>query len=183
MSARKCIKTSKRTGKRCNANAMAGSDFCYHHGGKSLKGADHPGFKHGRYSKHAKNILADKIEIFNDANPLDLLEELQTQRALLASFMDNQDDAILLAPKMVDLMMGWLEQIGRQVERIERIRNNSALTAAEVMFLQARLVDVVRKYIDEPADQEQFIREVFAGLDRPGSRNPQLVEAGDSETA
>jgi hypothetical protein len=47
----------KRKGGICRAPAMA-NGRCYFHGGKSLKGAAHPGFKHGRFSKHMPDQLA-----------------------------------------------------------------------------------------------------------------------------
>lgn len=42
---------TNRQGERCGALAVKGRTKCRHHGGKSLQGASHPNYKHGRYSK------------------------------------------------------------------------------------------------------------------------------------
>lgn len=50
MPIRYCTATSKRTHQPYRARAMIGRNVCYHHGGKSRRGTQHPNFKHGYYS-------------------------------------------------------------------------------------------------------------------------------------
>jgi len=67
MPAKQCTATSKRTGERCKANAMNGRDVCYHHGGRSLRGADHPNWKGGKTTAKIGRYSADLPERLVDA--------------------------------------------------------------------------------------------------------------------
>ena len=148
---------------------------CHLHGGNSLQGVDHPNFKHGRYVKFTNQKLRSKIEAFEEHDPLDLLDELTVQRTLFADYLERFRTAKL---KAIDInsLMGWAAEIGRMVERIMKIRNDSALTAAEVKLLKARLLDVVPRYIDDPDQQTQFIIDLFGGDEEHPRRHPELVE-------
>lgn len=46
---------------------------CYSHGGKSLKGAEHPNYKHGAFSKHIRESLTEAEQEAVD----DLLADLE----------------------------------------------------------------------------------------------------------
>ena len=61
---------------------------CRIHGGKSLKGTDSPHFKHGRYTRHLPDKIREKL-IASDDDPLDLLPELDVQRALFADYLSR----------------------------------------------------------------------------------------------
>lgn len=45
-------------------------------------------------------------------------------------------------------------------ERISRILNSTALTAAEVQYLQARLADIITRYIDDADKRQRFLEEL-----------------------
>ena len=62
-----------------------GRGHCHLHGGNSLSGPDHPNWKHGRYADTFTGRLKQIFELFppEDDNPLDLLPELNMQRAML----------------------------------------------------------------------------------------------------
>ena len=47
----KC-KRVKKDGEQCKNHAMKGMEVCRKHGGKSLRGKEHPNYKHGRDVKH-----------------------------------------------------------------------------------------------------------------------------------
>ncbi len=46
-----CTARSKRTGQQCRDHAVIGRTVCWKHGGATLMGPAHPGWKTGRYSK------------------------------------------------------------------------------------------------------------------------------------
>jgi hypothetical protein len=151
------------------------------HGGNHPRGADSPHFKHGRYSKYAPQQIADKIEDFTSGDPLDLLPELHTQRALFAQYLSRFVPGTALTRDDIDSLMSWSAEIGKQAERIMKMRNDSALTAAEVVYLQARIVDVVVKYIDDPDKRRAFVEELFNGISaEPISATKPLQLAGNT---
>lgn len=88
-----CAAKSKRSGVQCKRAATPGMSVCAIHGGKSLVGPAHPGFKTGRYSRllpvrlqasyaAARNdpeLLALRDDIaLTDARIVDLLGKLDT---------------------------------------------------------------------------------------------------------
>lgn len=92
MSARKCKAKSKRTGKRCNANAVTDRDVCYHHGGRTPRGANLPQTKHGRYSKDLPANLAGKYEAaISDQALLELRDELALIDVRLSDLVHSVD--------------------------------------------------------------------------------------------
>jgi hypothetical protein len=148
-----CTATSKRTHQRCKARAVTGSTVCYHHGGKTPRGADSPHFKTGIYSSYASARIKDKIGHYIEADPFDLTNELALTRALLADYL-QRFDGIPLDASSIDLMTILVDRVRKTVETIVKIRNDSALTAAEVTYLASRIVGLLDRYIDDPAKRE-----------------------------
>jgi hypothetical protein len=153
----------KRNGGKCRAPAMA-NGRCRIHGGLQPKGVDSPNYKHGRYSRYLNQSLRDKLDIVADDNPLDIVPELQIQRALFAEFTSRLNDGYRLTALDIDYLMGWSSEIGRTVERIVKMRNETALTAAEIALIAMRVPEVVAKYIDDPDKQQRFISDLFAAV-------------------
>lgn len=156
-----CAAKSKQSGEQCKNKAVDGRKVCRIHGGLS------PGapIKHGRYSKYAPEKLRDKIEAFKEDDPLSLIDELATQRALFADYLERfQANSGSLPADDIFRLMSWANDIGSMVDRMVKIRNSTAITAAEVAYLVARIPEVVTKYIDDPSKQRAFITELFGGL-------------------
>lgn len=175
----------KRDGSSCAQVAGWGTDHvgegrCKLHGGASLKGADHPNFKHGRYGKVIPQKIRERLDISADGDPLDILPELELQRALLAEYVSRFDG---VNPSAVDIsfLMEWLSDIGRMVERITKMRNETALTKAEIAFIAARIPDVLARYIPDPDDQQRALRELFGvtGGVPTGERVPTGIAAAN----
>ena len=165
----------RRDGKPCKAPAME-NGRCRIHGGKSPRGVDSGNFKTGLYSKYAPTQIRDKIEYFQDADPLSLIEELALTRALLAEYLIRFEDANLdlySITAMSDLVLS----IGKTVERISKIKNDTALTAAEITYLAARCAEIVTRYIHDPIQQSAFIAELFGAVQREDKRIPEQIEA------
>src|SRR5262245_50957479 len=88
----KCTAKSKRTGKRCRANAVTGREVCYHHGGRSPQGIALPQTKSGRYSKHLPSrLLATYEEAKRDPEILALRDEVALIDARLAELLKRID--------------------------------------------------------------------------------------------
>lgn len=156
-----CNATAKSTGQQCNNPAVSGSTKCRLHGGKSLRGVESPSFKGGRYSKYAPATMQEKISELDDYPLLDLVDELQTQRALLSQHMARHPDGVPMSENTISTMMSWLNSIGAMVERIMKIRNDTALTGAEIAHLKARTAELVVRYIDDPEKRRAFVIELF----------------------
>ena len=157
-----------RSGKPCKAKPMANGK-CRMHGGKTPKGADSPNLTHGRYSKYLRQSLQEKLTDIRDEHPLDLLPELEVQRTLFAEYLSRLSEGYRLSAMDISALMGWSAEIGRTVERITKMKNETALTQAEVKFIAMRVVELLGKYIAEPDRRTAFISELFAGI-------PQLTE-------
>src|SRR5690606_14036435 len=155
-----CKAKSKRSGVRCKKDAVIGGEVCHIHGGKTPKGVDSPQYIHGRYSKTLPQQIRAKIET-DASDPLDLLPELQVQRALFSEYLNRFQDPISPPQEAIYALQKWADDIGKMVERIVRMKNETALTKAEVAFIVARIPEVVSRYVDDPEKQRQFISELF----------------------
>lgn len=159
----------KRDGTPCQTPAMA-NGRCRMHGGASLRGAESPTLKHGRYSPYLKDALKEKLTTAQGGDPFDLLPELEVQRALLSDYLSRFQTG---NPTGFDInfMMGWSAEIGRMVERMVKMRNDTALTQAEVKFLAMRMVELIGKYVIDPDKQRAFVVELLASV-------PALADGG-----
>jgi hypothetical protein len=142
-----------------------GEGRCYLHGGLTPRGVDSPHFKHGRrtrYEKALKAQLADAYAQLEDDDAFDIADELRLQRALLLDYMNAKDGALKESDR--ELLMQWSERISKTAERMTRMRNDTALTAAELKLIAARLADVVSRHISEPERQAAFLADLFASI-------------------
>ena len=130
---------------------------CYRHGGAS------PGrpIITGRYSLTHRAALHEKMQVFlSDPRPGDLTAELALMRALLQDYLGRFGDGVQLPALEIERIMSMVETVSRLVERIARIMNQTALTAAEVQLLQVRIVDLLVKYVPDPAQRLAFLDEL-----------------------
>lgn len=138
---------------------------CRMHGGKSLKGAEHPNFKSGNYSiyrEHISDKLKEKVAAFQDADPLDLTHELALTRALLAEFLSRFVTGTNLDGISISIASDLIDRINKTVATISKIKNDTALTGAEVTFLAVSMVALLDRYVDDPAKREAFKQEIFS---------------------
>jgi hypothetical protein len=171
-------KLKHRPGERCGQPAGWGTDHvgegrCKLHAGSTPRGAASVHYVHGarsRYMQNVKNEIAQKVDAFLDADPFDLTEELALSRGLLEDFLSKIEYPMTDAHRGTAMML--VDRIGKTVERINRIKNDSALTAAEITYLAARAADVVARYIVDPAKQKAFIQDLFGGLAGANSTIP-----------
>lgn len=147
---------------RCNAKTRRGTPCrrwptksngkrCYLHGG--APGSGRPVIS-GRYSEVARGALRQKYQDFlGDQNWRDLAAEVAIERALFAEYLSNIPEGSAPGREDVERMISWLDKIGKQIERIGRLENATALTASEVQLLEAIIVSLLRDYLpDERRD-------------------------------
>jgi hypothetical protein len=140
--------------------AHLGNGRCKLHGGKA--GAP---VKSGRYSLTHRQSLQEKAQAFaNDPNPADLTGELVLMRALLQDYLDRFGDGSRLAYDDIERLFSMMDSIGRLVERIAKMLNATALTQAEVQYLQVRIVDLLRIYVPDADQRTRFLGELAESI-------------------
>lgn len=117
--------------------------------------------KHGRYSLK-KERVQDKLQQYrDDPDRGELWEELALQRALLQDFLDSAGN---LDEEQAKTAFQFTESISRTLDRINKIMSRTALTQAEVQYLQARFADILTKYV--PKDKRHSaLRELRGAID------------------
>lgn len=125
--------------------------------------------KHGRYSLVQRGAQADKFHRFlnESGKPGDLTDELALLRSLLQEVLD--DKSLLsseMKPELETLtIIKLVDAIGRKVERIARIANQSKLTSAHIRYLQTQLVELIGRHVHEPETRERFLAELEAAFE------------------
>lgn len=169
-----------RGGGKCKKPAMP-NGRCRLHGGKTPSGPDSVHFKHGRYASVFHFELANKfLAASEDKNPLDLLPELAVQRALLSQHIDKISQTI--QPKLGHLqaVSRLAEDVVRTAATIAKVRNDTALTIAEVKFIQLGMMRLIEKYVPDPNRRRNFIEELrtlVPGRDDGDADEPASIPA------
>ena len=125
-------------------------------------------FKNGL---RAKYIEAASIE-----DPTDILPELAAQRAVFAVFVSRFEEGYKLSAGEIDNIIRWSETIGRMAERVVKMRNETMLTVAETLFLQAEIIKLLDEYLPDPDKRGAFIAALNALI--PGRVESAVVIDG-----
>jgi hypothetical protein len=142
----------RSNGDPCKAHAVKGKKVCRCHGGAA--GSGRPPVT-GRYSKVAKGKLAERLAEQDDA-PLDCMAELRLQQAGLAEYVSSLSET-KLRPIDIARICEWSQSIVRTAQRIVRMRNDTALTVAEVQFLQAGMASLINEFVPDPDQRRAFV--------------------------
>jgi len=98
---------------------------------------------------------------------MDLTKELAATRAIMDYMLENFDPDDVENFKF-DVWLrhftGTIGALSNLVERISRVDNRNALTAAEVLFIKATMVDLFMKYIPDPTAREQAAKELASRI-------------------
>jgi len=145
-SAQQCTATAKSTGERCQNPAVSGWDVCRLHGAGSPKEGTTGGAPptHGRYSAKRRESLQEKIEEYREENPAELWEELALLRALLQEWLSDLET---VDEDTLGVILDLQGSIRRTLDTINKIQTRTALTQAEVEYLQARIADLFKSYV------------------------------------
>jgi hypothetical protein len=109
---------------------------------------------------------------------LDLTEHLAATRVIFDEFIDDYPD-----PQADDYGL-WFHRftnligtMGTLVEKISKVDSRNSLTAAQVLYIRAILVDMFIKYIPDADARERALRELASrmGGDVEVSMNPSEI--------
>ncbi len=181
---RKYNKTAKLCGAKrrgtdltCKKPAGWGTDHngrgkCKYHGGATPSGPDSANFKHGGYADVFLNdFKAHYDAVADNDTPFELLPEFNAQRAMYRAYVQKvteQEDGASFEQMGNSIQLA--DTVINAASKIIKARNDSALTIAEIEFIQAGLRTGIEKYVD--ADKrEDFINHI-------GSYFPNWSDAG-----
>lgn len=164
-------------GERCSLVAGLGTSHegtgrCRHHGGL-ISNQPQSVFTTGRYSTVVRNSLVDKVEDYERSTDdiLNLSRQLAIQRAALDTMLELVDKEMTSSDgdprtlyRMLKSMVTTSDQVGRLAERVASIDQKYALTAGQVKYLQLVVIDVITKYITDPADKERAAKELASRM-------------------
>lgn len=128
------------------------TDRCRYHGGGSsttiAKSLSH--MESGTTTYILRREVAARFRAFNNlTDKLDLTEELDIFRAYLSAGIEKWQEGGELTWDEISWVMQKIGDLSRLVEAIARIRNTTALTIAEVQYVQAYVASIMKKYIPE----------------------------------
>lgn len=124
---------------------------CRLHGGKSLKGAAHPAFKHGRRSKSVPAQLTETYHrSLGDPELLNLSSEIALTDAMIDDILANQD---LSVPSVQFQLTNLIDQRRKLVESEQkrRVAMKTMMTPESAMALVAALLDAVKRNVSDRA--------------------------------
>ncbi|MBI5942884.1 MAG: hypothetical protein HY864_00830 [Chloroflexi bacterium] len=176
-----------RGGGTCKRAPMKGKTRCKLHGGASPSGPASASFKHGRYADVFRGELAGKfVRASEEPAPLDLLPELAVQRALLAQHIEKVSFKAKVSIDELKSISVLAEDVVRTAATIAKVRNDTALTVAEIKFIQLGMMRLIEKYVTDPNRRRNFIEELRglvpggddAGRDEPAGISVLAEAAG-----
>ncbi len=177
-----------RGGGTCKKAPLAGKKRCRLHGGATPSGPASVHYKDGRYARVFRGQLAEKfLHATEEPAPLDLLPELAVQRAVLAQHIEKvsfKGTATLAELKSISMLT---DDVVRTAATIAKVRNDTALTTAEIKFIQMGMMRLIEKYVADPNRRRNFIEElrglVPGSNDAPGNQPaavPVFAEAASN---
>lgn len=165
-----CAAKAKSTGKRCRRRANTGYSVCQVHGAGSTKKGRSGGrpIIHGRYSEILKSELREKFEIaIQDQVPLDLLPELAVQRTLLKDYIARFGDGVAITGKDLHILSMLTNDVVSTATKIVKARNDTALTVAEVKYLQIGIATLLDEFIPDTDQRRAFIARLIEFIPQP----------------
>lgn len=168
-----------RGGGSCKRQPVKGKTRCRLHGGATPSGPDSANYKHGRYSKAFHGTMSIHfVEAQEEAAPLDLMQELAVQRAVLSHYVDAVSSKPKQEPEELRMIGALAEDVVKTAASISRMRNDTALTIAEIKFLQQGMMRLIEKYVPDVDKRRSFIEElsrIVPGGDDARADEPETV--------
>jgi hypothetical protein len=162
-------KLRNKPGQFCRRYPLMGHRRCALHGGLTPRGKNSVHYKTGINSRYLPEMLKEKIEKLNTSNPLDLIPELSILRGLLDTYLEEmqrrhdstqEKDKVSLSAE-INIISELITRIALVVDKIVKIRNDTALTASEVKLLGIRIAESTAKYIPDETVRAKFLEEIF----------------------
>lgn len=142
-----------RDGSPCQKHPVKGAERCHLHGGRSRKGPDHPGWKHGLYSKHAGPELSEILDELEDVDSESLIDPKSEIKLMQALILHSK----ALKREVSDLED--LERLSRIVDRLVFSKQRSQ----KILLEQQRLIPAsdIERFLDFLEDL--LIKQVDSG--------------------
>lgn len=167
--------------RHCQKSPMA-NGRCRLHGGATPNGPENRNFKHGRYASVFQGTLAEKFDkAVKDKKPLDLQAELAVLRVLNEQYIETMNTRKKVRAADVNNVAGLTAAVINAAARIAKMRNDQAFTMAEVRYVQARMIQLMEKYVPDPERRRNFIEEVrglIPGRNAADEDTPAELPAG-----
>lgn len=162
--------------KTCQKSPMA-NGRCRLHGGATPSGPDNANFKHGRYANAFKGKLAEKFDKASaDDKPLDLLPELAVQRSLLADYIESVSGKKVITAGAIGNLSSLVNDVVKTATMIAKVRNDEALTLAELKFIKQGMMMLMEKYVPDADRRRNYIAELVALIpDRTSTEESELA--------
>lgn len=141
-----------------------GAGACKYHGGARKT----PTISTGVYAVQTRKRLQDKINEYmykTRDELLDLTEQLAATRAIFDEFIeafpttDTEEYGVWF-----NRFNSLISTIGTLVEKISRVDSRNTLTAAQVLYLRAIMIDMFMKYLPDPDIRERAVTELAARM-------------------
>lgn len=141
------------------------------------------------FSKSRSYLLREdvqaKFENFKQAtDQLDLKEELALFRAYLAKGLEKWQEEGELEFAEIHWVMDSIDRLSKLVQTIVTIRNSTALTMAEIQFLQLGMSQVLKKYVPTEALRsavEDLYRLTSRGHNTLLAKNEKIIDGQVAE--
>jgi len=151
----------------CKSTLIMQNGRCRLHGGKTPKGELSPHYKNGIYSAWLPATILEKMDTFEQRNPLDLLPELNILRGLLAVYLNTikeKSPSEYTYAGEITIISELIAKISTLVDKVVRIRNDTSITISELKLVAMKMAEVSAKYIPDEQDRSDFLKESFESL-------------------
>jgi hypothetical protein len=161
-----------RSGKPCRKWAMA-NGRCKLHGGKSLKGREHPSFKTGLHSRYLSDTLKDVLEaepkIAKDLADADLQgvdDEIRLVMAMLMLHMKKRPaDSRRITLDWIKQSVSLIDELTKQKERRYRMQKElRTITLEELQNIIRRYTILVYTAVENEIQNESLREKLLARL-------------------
>jgi hypothetical protein len=161
-----------------------GTGACRFHGGAEKR----PTITNGMTAVKTRLRLSDSINGYlqkDRGELLDLTQHLAATRAIFDEFIEHYPSPLM------DEYGSWfgrfntlIATLGTLVDKISRIDSRNTLTAAQVLYLRATMVDILMKYLPDPSLRERVVKEIATrmGGDMEISMMPSEISMSHNNT-
>lgn len=146
-----------RSGTPCQKAPVKGRNRCHLHGGKSLRGADHPGYKTGLYSKYAGKSLQKIMDELAGKTGDDLISpepEIRLMEALILASKALKNDVTRLDD--LELLSRTIDRLIMAKQRSQKVllEQNRLIPSDDVKLFMSYIEDVLHRHVDSDKAQK-----------------------------
>jgi len=160
-----CTAKSKRSGQQCRRHASLGRHVCRMHGAASLRGTEHPNWRHGLTAKHWPEELlelamaaAANDDLLDPRNEAALVEALKLLR--LARLKSSGQDATAADESALLALVGAKLQAIDRHDRARRI--NRRFSEIQLLRFASVLREVLKRHVHDPSVQTAISNDINA---------------------